>query len=417
MLTSLFGDLGKPRSPRPERSGADADEGHGFAATAILESVAADVNDKGQLVDRHSSDLIFTGSAAQAIRSHFASTRADLDRASRMITLLDPTGVWASAVIRALSDAGGQPVERLHLREQGTLRTLATVERTTLVRRHEDTLKIVHADVRAPGRDSAEIPMALMERSHLTTVIVGPMSPHGIDDLIAGLCTAARLPTWRCPHLLFMLPPGAVWIANKVGSAAWPPGVQVHMLSEPLVSASSVWNAMLGLWNRVKAGSAGRPARPDIAPPGADLPSALAVEPMPPAAPPALRVSRPALDPVAAREALATVAALEGLLGCAVVDSSTGLVIARDGRSAPPLDLDLAAAACAQVMRAHRQAARSMGMPEQIDEIMTSAGPRQMVMRTLTRHPSLFLVAMLEKHRANLALARYTLSEVEKTLG
>lgn len=417
MLTSLFGDLGKARIARGERAGTGPGEGHGFAATAILESVAADVNDKGQLIDRHSSDLVFTGSAAQAMRSHFASTRADLDRASRMITLLDPTGVWASAVIRALSDAGGQPVERLHLREQGTLRTLATVERTTLVRRHEDTLKIVHADVRAPGRDSAEIPLALMERSHLTTVIVGPMSPHGIDDLIADLSTSARLPSWRCPHLLFMLPPGAVWIANKIGAAAWPPGVQVHVLSEPLVSASSVWNAMLGLWNRVKSGFGDSPARPAAVPAGTDLPIALAAEPASPSGPPALRVSRPALDPVATREALSTVAALDGLLGCAVVDSSTGLVIARDVRGALPIDLDLAAAACAQVLRAHRQAARSMGMPEQVDEVMASAGPRQVVMRTLTRHPSLFLVAMLEKHRANFALARYTLSEVEKALG
>jgi predicted regulator of Ras-like GTPase activity (Roadblock/LC7/MglB family) len=78
--------------------------------------------------------------------------------------------------------------------------------------------------------------------------------------------------------------------------------------------------------------------------------------------------------------------------------------------------LDLAAAACSQVLRAHRQAARAMGMTDHIDEVMTSAGARQQVMRTVSRHPDLFLVVILDKHRTNLALARFTLMEVERSL-
>ena len=170
-----------------------------------------------------------------------------------MITLLDPVGVWASAVIKALSDAGGQPIERLHLREKTTLRTLAMIERTTLVRRQEDTLRICHADVRAPGPDNAEIPIALMERSQMTAIIVGPMQPHSIDALLQSLLQATTLPTWRCPNLLFMLPPSAVWIANKVGPSSGRRGCNVHVLNESMTGASSVWNAMLGMWNRVKS--------------------------------------------------------------------------------------------------------------------------------------------------------------------
>ncbi len=55
------------------------------------------------------------------------------------------------------------------------------IERTTLVRRQEDTLRIFHADVRAPGPENAEIPVALMERSQMTAVIIGPMQPHAIE--------------------------------------------------------------------------------------------------------------------------------------------------------------------------------------------------------------------------------------------
>ncbi len=438
MLTSLFGDLGSSKGPDRKKRGADAnaDPDGGFAATAIMESVATEVNARGQMVDRHSKDLVVTGSPAQAIREHFAATRADLDTATSLITLLDPAGVWAAAVIKALSDAGGRPIERLHLREQTTLRTLAMIERTTLVRRHEDTLRIYHADVRAPGRDAAEIPVALMERSQMTTVIIGPLQPHAIDGLLDALHSAAMLPTWRCPNLLFMLPPNAVWIANKISAVVWPARLHVHVLSESMTGASSVWNAMLGMWNQVKAQPGWDPtAHPammgmgdfpikvselDAAPaPAASaqlVPGGAVALPTADPAPPAMRISRSLLDPARARKALAGMLSLDGLLGCAVVDGTTGLVLARETREDHPVDMDLVAAGCAQVLRAHRQAARTMGMAEQVDEVMTTAGPRQQVVRTLSRHPDLFLVAMLDKHRTNLALARFQLMEVERGL-
>ena len=422
MLTSLFGDLGPAQRPKSEGGANDG----GFAATAILESVASEINARGQVVDRHSHDLVVTGSPAQAIREHFADTRADLETATSLITLLDPAGVWASAVIKALSDAGGRPIERLHLREHTTLRTLATIERTTLVRRHEDTLRIYHADVRAPGSENAEIPVALMERSQMTTVIIGPLQPHAIDALLAALHAAAMLPTWRCPNLLFMLPPSAVWISNKISAITWPARLHVHVLSESMTGASSVWNAMLGMWNHVKAQPGWEPATNLPPTGGAEFPirlSELSPAPAPPGAagvagaPPALvRISRDVLDPARARLALAGMASLDGLLGCAVVDSTTGLALAREVRGDASVNMDLAAAACAQVLRAHRQAARAMGLTEQIDEVMAGAGSRQQVIRVVSRHPEIFLVALLDKHRTNLALARFQLMEVERGL-
>ena len=427
MLASLFGDLGSNRNRK--KMGADDEPDHGFAATSILESVATEVNDNGQMVDRHMRDLVVAGSPAQAIREHFSATRNDLESASRLITLLDPTGAWAPDVIKALSDAGGQPIERLNLREQATMRTLAMIERTTLVRRHEDTLKIYHADVRAPGRDSAEIPIALMERSQMTAVIIGAMQPHAIDVLLLGLREATQLPTWRCPNLLFMLPPKAVWIANKVSAVAWPQRVHVHVLNESMISASSVWNSMLNTWNHVKSQPGWEPgAMPSLPSAGSDFPIRVADigastpgTPRPAAAstasaPTVMRVSRPVLAPTRARQALAEMQTLDGLLGCAVVDGTTGLVLASELRDDQPIDMDLAAAACAQVLRAHRLAARSMGLSENTEEVMTSAGPRQQVLRVVSHFPELFLVVLLDKQRTNLALARFKLSEVERGL-
>jgi predicted regulator of Ras-like GTPase activity (Roadblock/LC7/MglB family) len=214
------------------------------------------------------------------------------------------------------------------------------------------------------------------------------------------------------------------------------------VLSESMTGASSVWNAMLGMWNQVKAQPGWDPAAHPAMMGMGDFPIKVSELDAPPApatgaqaAParvataggavalptadttlPAMRISRSLLDPTRARKALAGMLSLDGLLGCAVVDGTTGLVLARETREDHPVDMDLVAAGCAQVLRAHRQAARSMGMAEQVDEVMTTAGPRQQVVRTLSRHPDLFLVAMLDKHRTNLALARFQLMEVERGL-
>jgi hypothetical protein len=232
-----------------------------------------------------------------------------------------------------------------------------------------------------------------------------------------------------------MLPPNAVWIANKVSAVSWSPRLHVHVLNESLTSASSVWNAMLGMWNHVKTqpawdppdaalgvsefpikvadldGGAARAAGPTVA--ASITPALPAVRQM---GKPVMRVSHHALDAARARHALTDMLTIDGLLGCAVVEAATGLVLARESREDHPADLDLSAAASAQMLRAHRLAARNMGLSDQIDEVMVSAGARQHVLRTVSHHADLFLLALLDKHRANLALARYKLMEVEKSL-
>ena len=428
MLTSLFGDLRAARDTKAKSSdfedtqvvGASQD----FAATAIMESIATEVNDRGQIIDRHVSDLVVTGSPAQAIREHFAATRADLETATSMITLLDPVGVWASSVVKALSDAGGRPIEKLHLREQSTLRTIAMIERTMLVRRQEDTLRIFHADVRAPGPENAEIPVALMERSQMTAVIIGPMQPHAIDALLGSLKHATSLPTWRCPHLLFQLPPNANWINAKVEAIAWPERLHVHIVSEPMTGASSVWNAMLNVWNEAKLQPGWDPAAVSPMLGTSDFPIKVGeLDGASAAAKPALggvdsdaAAARPVLDAARGRQALASLLKLDGLLGCALVEAATGLVLAHETRAPESLDMELAAASCAQVLAAHRNAALAMGLTDAIDEVITTAGSRHVLIRALQRHADLVLVALLEKHRTNLALARFQLLEVERSL-
>ena len=133
MLKSLFGEL----VPTPLKPGGVMPE---FAATAVLETTDTRVTDDGRMLDRHQQDLFVSGSPAAAMRAHLASAKHVAE--VKTITLLDPARLWAPGVIKALSDATGQPVERLHLREQATLRILATLERTIVPRRGDATLAV-----------------------------------------------------------------------------------------------------------------------------------------------------------------------------------------------------------------------------------------------------------------------------------
>jgi predicted regulator of Ras-like GTPase activity (Roadblock/LC7/MglB family) len=147
-----------------------------------------------------------------------------------------------------------------------------------------------------------------------------------------------------------------------------------------------------------------------------DTPRSAAAGPAPVAHTGVPLVSRPVLDAARGRQALASLVKLDGLLGCALVDAGSGLVLAHEIRDDQAIDMEHAAAACAQVLSAHRNAARTMGLADPIEEVITTAGSRHVLIRALQRHPDLVLVALLEKHRTNLALARFQLLEVERGL-
>ncbi|WP_157359809.1 roadblock/LC7 domain-containing protein [Caldimonas brevitalea] len=431
MLTSLFGDLGAPAHP-PRRVRRPSPEGSDFAATAILESVATEVNDRGQMVDKHTRDLFVVGSPAEAIRQHLVATRSDLGVASRQITLFDPARLWAGSVIKALSDASGQPIERLHLRHQTTLATIAQIERTSLPRRVDEPLKIYHTDVRQLSAEALAVPIALMESSHLTAVVVTPASAHELDDMLGMLHAATKDVHWRCPNLLFMLCAQTGHLAARIAEMRWPNRLNVQVTNEPMTSASGVWNSVLSTWNRVKTRSQWDQSKPAPALGVSEFPIKVAELGMPiigtvkavdaaaAVAPVAVQVDTLHNAPDATRVArtLSQLMQVEGVLGCCIADMTTGLLLGSEvAPDVESLHLELAAASQTEVMKAHRRAARDMGCGERVDEIFVTHGRRHLVLRTVTAHPELFVLAVLDKQRVNLALARYKIMDAEKALG
>jgi len=441
MLKSLFGDLTPIRDAMSRSGGKDASadfEMPAFASTAVMADEDEPAESAAESDAGHNDDLLVSGSPGQAMRAHFAGSRRDTFVRQKLITMCDPSHMWAASVIRALADASGQPIERLSLRDQASLSLIATIERTTLPRRTDDTLKIYHADIQAEGSDAAEVQMALMERSDLSVVIIGPMAPSAIDDMLVDLYSATLSLHWQCRNLLFMLPVGANWMVQKIERMDWPAQVRIETMCEPLTSASTVWNRMLAYWQRLRSEQTPPPAAQAPAlvaaptPGSAPMPLSEAMaysHAIPPARQATLFVAPPETPEVAAQPSLASsvhprralavldeLTVLDGLIFVALVEGSTGQIKASPARGP---DIDRAALAAAEIWKTHRRTLRQLGHSrpgDPLEEILVTAGSRYHILRTLRAHPDLFILAVLDKLRSNLAMTRYRIMEAQQVL-
>lgn len=300
-----------------------------------------------------------------------------------------------------------------------------------LPRRVDDPLKIYTADVRDASTEAQALPIALMERSHLTAVIMAPMPESLFDEIVATLNAAAHGENWRCPHLLFLLSAPVAPLATHIAAVAWPASLNVMVSTEPMTSASGVWNSVLNTWNRVKHlhHGAGFPIRvgdlvipeaePDHSTPVADDRPALTPLPEVRELGPARLVVdslRTTIDEARVLRVLEQLMRVEGMIGSCVVDVTTGLVLGQQlAEDVDDLSLDMAAATATEVLKAHRRAARDMG-GDRVDEVIVTLGRRQQILRCVNSHADLFLLVVLDRQRTNLALARLRVMDTERLL-
>jgi len=393
MLDSLFGSLQPRRLPAaPDPSAAADDSGLATRASAT-------------------ADVVVERSPVETMRRHFAAERQAGRPLPPMLSLLDPSRLWAGAVLRALSEAGGQPLQRLALREQGTLRTLAVIERTLVPRRGAEPLRVYHADPRPGGLDGGldadALGLALAEASRLTAVLVGALQPQALLALLGRLLQASHEPGWRGRDLVFLLPPSAAALGDRIARQPWPAGLRVQTVAEPLGTTAGIWNGVLGAWE-----AAQRPAAAPAGPgPAAEAGGSAPPQPAPAAAPgwaPALP-AREALNRL-----LQPLSRSEGLRACGVVDLRSGDLLASQSRGHPPAELAALALALCQARQVQLAVARPAAPA---DEVLVSAGAQQWLLRSLPGDAALGFVALLDRHQANLSLLRFRLLDAERLLG
>ena len=109
---------------------------------------------------------------------------------------------------------------------------------------------------------------------------------------------------------------------------------------------------------------------------------------------------------------LAPLSEMDGYMAAALVDSSSGMVMGTHGNS--PFPLDVAAAGNTEVVRAKRKTMRSLGLAEKIEDILISLGGQYHIIRPLETNDAVFMYVVLDRAKANLAMARHTIRDFEK---
>jgi predicted regulator of Ras-like GTPase activity (Roadblock/LC7/MglB family) len=103
---------------------------------------------------------------------------------------------------------------------------------------------------------------------------------------------------------------------------------------------------------------------------------------------------------------------IDGCIGIALVDYETGMCLGASGN--PGFDLELAAAGNTEVVRAKKKIRDKLGLKDEIEDILITLSSQYHLIRMVGKN--IFLYAVLERQRANLAMARKELQAVEKNI-
>lgn len=115
------------------------------------------------------------------------------------------------------------------------------------------------------------------------------------------------------------------------------------------------------------------------------------------------------------KENLMKLEATEGFIGAALADSDSGMCLGFLG-GAGVLNMELAAASNAEVVRSKRKAMKALGLRDDIEDILISLGKQYHVIRPLRQRPAVFFYVAVDRTRANLAMARMAIADCEKSL-
>ena len=114
------------------------------------------------------------------------------------------------------------------------------------------------------------------------------------------------------------------------------------------------------------------------------------------------------------KETLPKLLEIDGCIGCSVVDSNSGMMLGAAGGG--PISLEVAAAGNTEVVRSKRKTMKALNMNDQIEDMLITLGRQYHLIRPLSCNDALFIYLVLDKNKANLAMARHQRTALERDL-
>ena len=114
-------------------------------------------------------------------------------------------------------------------------------------------------------------------------------------------------------------------------------------------------------------------------------------------------------------DALALLAKLDGFIACGVGEHIADTIL---GLVTHDLTFDIASAlkANGEVVRAKKRAMQQLGIEDNIDDIVITLADHYHLIRPLTEFPEIFIYLALDAKQSNLAMARFKLAAIAKSL-
>jgi hypothetical protein len=103
----------------------------------------------------------------------------------------------------------------------------------------------------------------------------------------------------------------------------------------------------------------------------------------------------------------------DGAICAALVDANSGMML---GSAGAGLDLELAAAGNTEVVRAKLKTMQMLGLGDTIEDILITLGKQYHIIRPVQAKSGIFLYLVLEKAKANLAMARRACQDIETAI-
>ena len=103
----------------------------------------------------------------------------------------------------------------------------------------------------------------------------------------------------------------------------------------------------------------------------------------------------------------------DGAMCAALVDANSGMML---GSAGSGLDLELAAAGNTEVVRAKLKTIQILGLGDTIEDMLITLGKQYHIIRPVQSKAGIFLYLVLDKAKANLAMARRACQDTEAAI-